>query len=444
MPKLLLSSWHRWCVVVGLALLGLLETPQLVWAQQAISPLVRDQFLSDPEFTEPLDPLLPRLPVLRRLSPLEEAELRINLDALAAEAEDLFLAGQTDLAFQEWMREVRLRRILGYPEEIAAMQRVGLRAWEQSRSLEIQLLTLRLQQVQGELLAESPLNVRLLESVAKTFEVLRDVDSAIAVYDTLIVRAAQTGNQAERQRLLENLAVLQETWFRFDVAGKTYQSLLASLGAGRDPLKEVQYLQGAIRNYEGAGELEIAIDYQRQLIRKLQQTGQVQPVPTVTLAIARNYRALNNLSEARTAYTTAYSVALSQQQPDIASNALQDLAELYLAQGKTEEVLYLYNQRLEVERLSYNGYGLMEVFGNLAQLYESQNNPEAAISAYQEALILAQHLNYRVPYFSNRLQRLLIAQGRLTVEPAKTHQGDTVQPLINPNRWDTNQRRATN
>jgi hypothetical protein len=86
----------------------------------------------------------------------------------------------------------------------------------------------------------------------------------------------------------------------------------------------------------------------------------------------------------------------------------------------------------------------MEVFGNLAQLYESQNNPEAAISAYQEALILAQHLNYRVPYFSNRLQRLLIAQGRLTVEPAKTHQGDTVQPLINPNRWDTNQRRATN
>jgi tetratricopeptide (TPR) repeat protein len=429
------AQWRRWTSAMGLALTGLALAPLMVWAQ--LSPVVRDQFLSDPELTEPRDPLLPEVPVLRPLSPLEKSALAEELSQLAAAAEALYLAGDTEQAFQTWIREVRLRRILGYEAEIAAMQRVGLRAWEASRSDEIQLLTLRLQQIQAELLAATPLNIRLLEEVAATFEVLRDVDSAIAVYETLIVRAAQAGNTAERRRLLENLARLQESWFRFDVAGKTYQSLLSCLGGSGDPLKEVQYLQGAVRNYQEAGELRIAIDFQRRLLQQYQETAQVQPIPALTLAIARNYRALDDLAEARNFYLTTYSTALAQQQTNIASEALQDLAAIYLALGKTDDVLYLYEQRLAVERLSYDGYGLMQVFDDLGRLYEAQNNWEAAIAAYKEALILANHLDYRAAYFKNRLQRLLLAQGRVTVPPAEQHQDSRTRPLENPaNVWE--------
>jgi len=120
--------WRRWLLAIALAATGWAALPALVWAQ--LSPVLTEQFLSDPEFSEPRDPLLPDLPIERPLSPLEKLALAAELDALAAEAEALFLAGQTEAAFATWMREVRLRRILGYEAELEAIQRVGLRVWE--------------------------------------------------------------------------------------------------------------------------------------------------------------------------------------------------------------------------------------------------------------------------------------------------------------------------
>jgi len=436
MPHLLSRRWRQWSFALGLAIATLSITPTLAWTQ--ISPVVRDQFLSDPEFAEPRDPLLPDLPVDRPLSPLEKSELQANLDQLATAAATLYLAGQTDLAFQQWMREVRLRRILGDRAEILAMQRVGLRAWESSRSQEIQLLTLRLRALQADLLDRAEPDISLLEEIAATFEVLRDIDSAIAVYETLAVRAAQAGDEAERRRVLENMASLQESWFRFEVAGKTYQSLLNSLGSGGTSLKRVQYLQGAIRNFQDAGELRTAIQYQQRLLRQYQDTAQVQPVPSLTLAIARNYRDLNDLDDAQTYYQTTYVAALAQNQSDLARDAVQDLAAVYRDLDRPDDVLYLYRQQLAVERLSYNAYGMMQVFDRMGQFYEAQNDPDSAIKAYQEGLILARHLDYRAAYFRNRLQRLLLDQGRLTVFPAEIHQSSPVRAIDNPDAWETN------
>ena len=296
--------------------------------------MLTEQFLSDPEFSEPRDPLLPDLPIERPLSPLEKLALAAELDALAAEAEALFLAGQTEAAFATWMREVRLRRILGYEAELEAIQRVGLRVWENSRAEEVQLITLRLRQIQAELLAQAPLNIALLEEVVAAFEVLRDVDAAVAVYETLIERATLAGDRDEQQRLLENLANLRETWFRFEVAAATYQTLLDALGQGED-LQAIAYLQGIIRNLQQAGELSQAIEYQRRLVRRYERTAQPRPIPPVTLAIARNYRALDNLEQAQSVYSTTYTTALGLGQTDVASEALADLAEIYLAQEKT-------------------------------------------------------------------------------------------------------------
>lgn len=437
MPYCLRCQWVQFSSAVGLALISWALSPIIVWAQ-ALPAEVRDPFLADPELTEPRDPLLPDLLILRPLSPLERVELAASLDLLAAEAERLHFEGQTDLAFQIWMREVRLRRIFGYAEEIRAMQRVGLRAWEDSRTQETQLLTLRLRQIQTELLNQAPLDISLLEAVAATFEVLRDIDSAIAVYDTLIVQASQAGDQAERQRLLENLANLQESWFRFDVAGKTYQSLLAA-NSGSDPLKQVQYLQGAIRNYQDAGELQTTVGLQRRLLAQYQANNSIQPIPALMLAIARNYRALDDVTQAQTYYLTTYSTALGQNQTNIAREAVEDLAEIYRSLDRPDDVIYLYEQQAALGRLSYDGYGLMQVFDRLGQFHEAQNEPDKAIAAYQEGLILADHLGHREAYFNYRLLQLLYIQDQLDVTPAEGHQHSAaVEALQQTEIWRGN------
>jgi hypothetical protein len=152
-------GWQGKALTIGLTLsllgagVGLGLTPVAVQAQ-ALAPERRDEFLSDPEFAEPRDPLLPTFPIVRPLSPLEKRDLAIALDQLAQEAEDLYDQGETEAAFDLWMREVRLRRILGYEPELEAIQRVGLRVWENSRTPEAQLLTLRLDQIQADVLAQ--------------------------------------------------------------------------------------------------------------------------------------------------------------------------------------------------------------------------------------------------------------------------------------------------
>ncbi|MGF1523935.1 MAG: tetratricopeptide repeat protein [Leptolyngbyaceae cyanobacterium] len=437
MPHFLFHQCLRLLSIAGVTLAGWILSPMMVWAQ-AVPAEVRDPFLADPELMEPRDPLLPELPVVRRLSPLEKVELETALDELAAEGERLHFQGETDRAFQVWMREVRLRRVLGYEAEIQAMQRVGLRAWEDSRSQETQLLTLRLRQIQAELLSQEPLDIPLLESVAATFEVLRDIDSAIAVYETLIVRAAQAGDREERQRLLENLASLQESWFRFEVAGKTYQSLLVA-NNGSDALKQVEYLQGAIRNYQDAGELSTTVGLQRRLLAQYQTTSTLQPIPALLLAIARNYRDLEDLPQARTYYLIAHSTAFGQNQTNIAREAVEDLTAIYAALERPADVLYLYQQQIALDRLSYDGYELMQVFDKLGQFHETQGEPDAAITAYQEGLILATHLKHREVYFKYQLLRLLYAQDRLTGLAVERHQHDpAIDVLQQTDIWQGN------
>lgn len=410
--------------------------PKLVWAQ--LSPVLIEQFLADPQFSEPRDPLLPDLLVERPLSPLEKLALEAELDELALETEARYLEeGAAESIFIDWMREVRLRRILGYEAELAAIQRVGLRMWENSRAEEIQLLSLRLREIQADLLTQQPLDVELFEEVVTAFEVLRDVDSAVSVYETLLERAIQSGDRDEQQRLLENLASLRENWFRFEPAATTYQTLLTFAG---DDLEEIEYLKGIIRNYQDLEELQAAIEFQRRLASKYEQTLQPQLIPSLTLAIARNYRGLDSLTEAQTYYSATYSGALSQGQTNVASDALQDLADLYLEDEQLEDVLYLYEQRLTVERLSYNGYGLMQTFDNLGRFYEAQDLPDNAIAAYKEALIIAEQLNYRDGYFKFRLQVLLYEQDRLEVMALEQHLTNPVGFLQDPNLWIGNSR----
>lgn len=422
-----------------LALMGWAVMSTSVCAQP-VDPALRDPFLSDPEFGEPRDPLLPELPVERPLSPLEKRELSMALDRLAQEAERLYLLGRMDAAFMRWMREVRLRRIFGYDTELAAIRRVGQRAWQEGRTQEVQLLTLRLAQIQTALLGETPLNLPLLERVAANFEQLRDIDAAVAVYETLAVRAMQAGNQVQRVRFLERMANLQENWFRFEVAAQTYNRLLTlTRGENRSTPQRIRYLQRAAYNYREAGQPIRAIAFQQQLVQAYETQAQITAIPPLHLAIARNYRTAERLSQAVQFYQTAYTGALAQRQFNVASDAVRDLTEIYEALERPQDVQYLYDQQLAVERLSYNAYGIMEVFESLGQFYETRADLDAAIAAYEEALILARHLNHRSAYFHNRIQRLLLSQDKLTIDPAESHEASPPLGTLDPlDLWQEN------
>lgn len=407
---------------------------------QAISPELRDRFLSDPALTEPRDPLLPVLPVVRPLSPLEQSDLAVALDALAEEAQRLYALGQTNQAFDLWMREVRLRRLTGLDPELAAIQRVGLRAWESSRTVEVQLLTLRLQQIRDDLLAQTAPDIARLEQVVAAFEVLRDVNSAIAVYDALIERVTQTGTPAQQLLLLERKGILQESWFRFEAAADTYQRVLAIAEQQRSSSGDlIRYLRRAVYNTQKAEQLATAIDYQRRLVRQYEAIDRDDLVPPVKLEIARNYRDLGQLEQAVDFYQAVYAESLDQDLSSYARDAVADLAVIYLALDRPDDVEYLYEQQLAVERLSYNGYNIMQVFDQLGQFYEGQDNLDAAIAAYREGLILARHLNHRTAYFESRIQQIQIAQGVLTLEVAESHLTEsTERRLENPDTWQGN------
>ncbi|MEM9005291.1 MAG: hypothetical protein AAGE59_17430 [Cyanobacteria bacterium P01_F01_bin.86] len=178
---------------------------------------------------------------------------------------------------------------------------------------------------------------------------------------------------------------------------------------------------------------------QRRLLAQYQADNSIQPIPALMLAIARNYRALDDVTQAQTYYLTTYSTALGQNQTNIAREAVEDLAEIYRSLDRPDDVIYLYEQQAALGRLSYDGYGLMQVFDRLGQFHEAQNEPDKAIAAYQEGLILADHLGHREAYFNYRLLQLLYIQDQLDVTPAEGHQHSAaVEALQQTEIWRGN------
>jgi len=90
----------------------------------------------------------------------------------------------------------------------------------------------------------------------------------------------------------------------------------------------------------------------------------------------------------------------------VAAEAIRELADLYKTLERWADVRYLYEQLILVEQQAFSAYGLMDAFDQLGQLYELIDDPEAALEAYREGLILARHLNHRQDYFEMQIDRL--------------------------------------
>lgn len=391
---------------VGLIeIMPLMSTPAAL--AQNLRPEVRDPFLADPLQDRPRDPLLPTPIVDRPLSPLELLALEQALDELALEAEALSAAGENEAALESWMREVRLRRVLGLDPELAAIDRVAQWLRETNATQEIQLLTARLAVIQAEFDIDQASDRDRLSAMADTYTTLGQVETAADLRRSLAEAALDRGDRPDHQAQLEALALIYDDWFYFPEAAATYGELVALAKAQGDEETQIAFLQRQIYNLEQGQDWNGALAGQQQLLRLYNAEEERWPlVAAVQTQMAQHQRTLGDLEGASRQYQTAYSNAIARQQFEVSAEALRGLASLYQDLGRLPDVDYLYQQLILVERQAMNAYGLMDTFDQLGQLYELAEDPQRARLAYEEGLILATQLRHRQDYFATQIQRL--------------------------------------
>ncbi len=421
-------------LLLGVVLSGLLG--DLLGKSQAIaqqvSPLLRQNFLSDPLTANPRDPLLPMISVERPLSPLELSALSDGLDQLNQMATAQLAAGQTDAAFELLLRELRLRRVFGPVAEFNLLRQVAALAWNQQRPVEVQLLTLRTREIWAtvqaalgqtemprslgdespETLAEKPERVlvsgdgrsdqAVLTAIAQTFTTLRDIDSAVSVYETLIELTADQGEDPTVQQ--QALAELHLAWFQFAEAADVYLALLNQAKANGNQLKEITYLERLAYSYQQADSLAYAVRAQTDLLAFYQAQGELEKLPGLLVAIAQNYRTLNLPDSAIEYYRSAYSAAQRFEQFSFSARVLQDLGALYETVALYDDALGAYNLLIPVEQQAYNDYGVMNAYDKIGQLQRRQGNLLEALKAFEQGLAIANRLDLRQAYFVEQIE----------------------------------------
>ncbi|MGF1519826.1 MAG: hypothetical protein ACFCVB_18765 [Nodosilinea sp.] len=372
---------------------------------QVLRPELRFPFLADPLQDQPRDPLLPNPPVPRPLSPLELYDLEQDLDQMALEAAALDQAGELADARQLWRREIRLRRLLGIEPELAAIDRVGRVLRDRTATQDLQLYTVRLDEIRAELTL--PADRDRLEDMAATYVILGAVEAAAEIHRALADAALQSGDRADQRQQLEILAELRADWFNFSEAAQVYGELVALAEGNGLRDDEIRYLGLQAENLEQAQEFEGAIALQQRLLALYQADASLWPqIAPLQHQVAHNYRTLGDLDTASRQYQAAYTNAIDQGQLEVASNAIADLAEIYQTLGRQADVVYLYEQLLLVFQQAHSAYGMMAAYDQLGQVYEQLGATPSALAAYREGLVLARVLGNRQAYFEAQIARL--------------------------------------
>lgn len=385
---------------VGIILLGFVGLPG------AIAQAEPESFPPNPlEMTEP-DPLLPRLLVDRPLSPQERRVLTAALEELRGQAETKFQQGDIIGALDLWNRELRLRRVLGIEEEVPALARVGAVAWRENQTTEVRVITERLQQIEQEVQAQTPVNYDMLFQIAQTYQTLRAIDPAISLYEQILVQARQQQNRRLQETSLVSLGELYLAWFDYAGAATAYQQLVELARAQGNSVKEVEFLRQLAYSHQQNNQPGQAIAAQQDLVRLYEQQQQYIEISSLKLAIGDAYLALNRPDLAASSYQEAFGVARSVQQYGYASDALQRLATLYRSINRPQDALVVYQLLVDVEQQSYNTLGIMNTYDQIGQVHRELGNRAEAIAAFRQGLQLAQQLNYKIGYFNTQIQEL--------------------------------------
>jgi tetratricopeptide (TPR) repeat protein len=403
----------RWSWIGILALAGWITLTPPAVAQRRPLPLLTPITRQEP------DPLVPEA-VLRGDRPLtaEEAQgLAVALDALRQEGVILDAQGQSDAAYEIWVREVRLRQFLGPQAELEGLNWLGQRAWIDDRTPVLRGVGDRLVIVEAQIL-ENPPNLDLWLTIAQTYETVRQRDPAIAAYERILDYSRQQRDGQLERSTLETLGQLYLNWFRYADAARIYAELAQQVRQQGTPMDEAAVLERLAYAYERDGQYAAAIATQERLIElytaeaiadapptRLNQV-QVMPLPRLSIAIANNYRALRRYDRAARSYQTALTAAQLSQQFGYASDALRQLAELYKSIERWEDAVVAYEGLVTIEQQSYSVYGMMRAYDELGRIHRSQGQVREALVAFEQGLRLAQQLGFREAYFQAQLRSL--------------------------------------
>jgi hypothetical protein len=336
-------------------------------------------------------------------------ELALLAEALAA-GEDVPIEPEPDDELPTptdlWMREVRLRRLLGIEKELQAIRRVAQWMRDRASTQQLQLLAARLREIQQDVDPNPSTDEALLLKLAEIYAILGEVSDATNIYRSLADQALAEGDEAALQNRLETLAGLQSAWFYFDDAAATYGELLQLTQL--EPNREIEYLKARSHNLEQAEDFSAAVVSQQRLLEIYNQNEPLWTlVPALQHNLGKNYLALGDQTEASRYFRSAYTNALDQSQLSLAAASIRSLANIYTTAERWDDVRYLYEQLILVEQRANNAFGLMETFDSLGQLYEQLEQPGEALTAYREGLIMARSLNHREDYFEAQIARLM-------------------------------------
>ncbi len=352
------------------------------------------------------DLLLPQLPNNATISAEQQAKLRLSLEELNTQAAALFKAGKAPEAFEIWYREMRLRRALGYLEEVQDLGRVGEIAWQNNQKFDVQLITARLVTIQKEAEDKKSLNLKLLQALGAAYQQVRVPGPAITVYQQILADARQREDSKAQVSTLNTIAQLHLAWFDYPNAAKTYEELLAFAKAKNDSVNEVVYLKQLVYIYTQAKQSDQALVVKQQLEKTYIAQQELTQLAPLKIEIASDYEVLNQPDKASKIYQEAYSLASSLRQLAYASEALQKLGALYRTHNQPQFALEVYDILIKVEEQSANSYGLMYAYDQIGQIHLAQKNYAKSLTAFKEGLSLAKLLHYQESYFNSQIERV--------------------------------------
>lgn len=355
----------------------------------------------NPLYGTAADPLLPPNP--RNLSPFEQRRLREALAELDQTARQQLDAKNAEAAFAIWYRELRLQRELGPLEEINALGRVGGIAWEQTRSEDVNFINQRLFDLQKALDRKKELTPPILDAFAAAYSKTHNVDLALDIQQRLLANARQVGDRVSEDKILNRMGELHSAKFDYPNAAGVYEALLERARTQGDSYSEGIYLQKLAEIYSQAVQPQNAVNIREKLIASYAKSGRPDLIPNLKIAIAQDCEALNQPERASQNYQEAFQLAWSLQQFGAAAEALRRLGKLYETNNQADYALQIYGELLKVEQSSYNYYGLLRTYEQIGQIYLQRQAYSPALTAFQQALTLAQSLNYRVDYYQNQV-----------------------------------------